>query len=238
MITLVFTFFDNPAMLIRQATEWNHYAEEHKKEIAIIVVDDCSRESDAAETLAAVGVRGLTIEVYRVQWQIPWNQDGCRNLAMQRCRTEWAFMTDIDHVLPRDQVHHLLSFRPQRGEYYMPIQLLTDGTSLFRPHPNSYLMHREDYWSIGGYDEDFAGYYGSDGNFRGRAKGLGLREVYTGDFKTVVFRTQDIYDANTKGLGRKNTAYHVKSCPRLRRKSAGGPYVAQDPVRFEYERTL
>jgi hypothetical protein len=42
-------------------------------------------------------------------------------------------------------------------------------TSPYKPHPNSWLMTAKTYERIGGYDERFAGFYGTDSDFRDRA---------------------------------------------------------------------
>lgn len=242
MITLVLTYYDNPRMLARQIKEWRKY---DPRTIEVVLVDDCSLQSDAAEEVARAGGAGALqeagrLQVYRVQVHIPWNQDGCRNLAMREARTPWAFMTDIDHVLPADQVPELLRLSREGcdGEMYMPDQRLTNGKSLHRPHPNSYLIARRVFWSIGGYDEDFAGYYGSDRNFRDRACAMGLRPVYTPSVHVTVYRSSDITDACTRDLGRKGTEYDVRNVARLVNKGGGRAYVAQDAVRFSWERTL
>jgi hypothetical protein len=120
----------------------------------------------------------------------------------------------------------------------MPNQLLANGESLNRPHPNSYLMRRADFWHMGGYDEDFRGWYGTDGNFRRCAQAAGLTETHTQAFNTVVYRASDINDANTKDWGRKGSQYHVANNPELMKIRNGPPYRASKPIRFPYERQI
>ena len=33
---------------------------------------------------------------------VPWNQDACRNIGMKNVKTEWALMTDMDHIVPEE----------------------------------------------------------------------------------------------------------------------------------------
>ncbi|HMF59116.1 MAG TPA: glycosyltransferase [Vicinamibacterales bacterium] len=239
-ITLVYAFYDNKNMLLRHLREWLSYAPEAKVAIKIIVVDDASPSCNAADIVREFGYTGMDIQVYRVKKDTPWNQDGARNLAMTQCATEWAFMTDMDHLLPRSQAKLILEFvedSAEAGWYYMPNQYLVHGGSLNRPHPNTYLMRRDDFWRMGGYDEDFAGWYGSDGNFRKCAKGAGLMEIPIMHFHTVVFRAGDIQDANTK-LSRKEGPMYAPLNHKLERKRRGPPYRAVNPVRFEWKREL
>lgn len=232
-LTLVYAYYENPNMLARQLREWESYEDAHKQQLEIIVVDDCSQRVPALSVVKHYNV-ALPLTLYRIGVDIPWNQDGARNLAMRHCQTEWALMTDMDHMLPAHQVAAVLAFEPQAGNYYMPGQHLTCGSDLGRPHPNSYLMRREDFWQAGGYDEDFAGYYGSDGNFRRCMIAAGLHEHYTSDFYLIVFRTEDIFDANTKGLGRKHSPLWAKNNKRLAAKMRGAPYKATNHIRFPY----
>jgi len=238
-LTLVMAYYDNAQMLHRHCREWAQYPKVLRDRLHIIIVDDASPQFPAAVVLEEHKADlPKLLQLYRVKPNIPWNQDGARNLAMMKCKTVWAFMTDMDHLLPADQVRKVFEFPAMMGQYYMPDQHLTNGQSLNRPHPNSYLMSRPDFWTMGGYDEDFAGYYGTDGNFRRCAKGAGLVELSIKDFHTVVYRQTDIWDANTKDWGRKLTEYHVSYNPVLRKKLRLAPYRAERPVRFEYSQVL
>lgn len=238
-LTLIYTYYENPKMFERQLGNWMTYPKLLRDRTEIIVVDDGSKKAPALEVVQAEGgFPLLDLRIYRVLVDIPWNQDGARNLAMSECHTLWAFMTDMDHLLPPDQMALMLKMPLKHGEYYMPDQRLTNGESLQRPHPNSYVMSRSDFWTMGGYDEDFAGYYGSDGNFRRCARSAGLREIYVESVHTVVYRTEDEYDANTKEYGRKDSPLSAKRNPDLLRKMQGPPYRAVNPIRFPYERVV
>lgn len=236
-VTIVMSYYDNGDMLDTHIAHWEEYGAALRAAVQVIIVDDASPNKPAVMRLRGANV-GFPIRVFRIRTDIPWNQDGARNLGMYMCDTEWAFMTDMDHVLPAEQAAAMFNMQVQYGTYYMPGQLLTDGQSLNRPHPNSYLFARSDFWRMGGYDEDFAGYYGSDGNFRRCAQGAGLKETFTRAFNTVVYRTHDVFDANTKGLGRKDSPYHVKRNKALVAKAKGPVYRASRPMRFEYDRVL
>lgn len=244
-LTLVLAYYDNAGMLLRHLEEWRSYPQQARERVSLVLVDDGSPNKDAASVLHqwAGGADlsaslPLKTQVFRIVPNIPWNQDGARNLAMRHVVTHWAFMTDMDHLLPREEVMKVLAMDTRPRTYYLPNQLLADGTSLERPHPNSYLMRTLDFWSMGGYDEDFAGWYGSDGNFRRCAKGAGLREQPTRAFSTIVFRAHDIADANTRDWGRKGSPFHAVNNPVLQAKRTGRPYKAVNPIRFPWVRVL
>lgn len=236
-LTFVYAYYDNGDMLRRHLMEWAAYKPEHKSQIQIIIVDDASPNKPAMPIVQG-NYSGIDTRVYRVIPDIPWNQDGARNLGMARASTDWAFMTDMDHLVSRGQIGRMLAFEPLRGNYYLPNQYTTDGMNLRKPHPNTYLMHVEDFWSMGGYDEDFAGVYGSDGNFRKCCRGAGLLEIVTMSFHTVVYRGEDIEDARTTAYGRKESQFYRPHHPRLEAKAKGPPYKATDPIRFRYRREI
>jgi hypothetical protein len=239
-VTLVYAYYENPDMLRRHLEEWRQYSIEAKTSISVIVVDDGSPTHSAVKVTTEFGYTGVDLRVYRVKEDIPWNQDGARNIGMFEAQTEWCLMMDMDHLLTKSQVDEMLKFVDEKAEprvYYMPNQHTKDGVDLQRPHPNGYLFRRSDFWAMGGYDEDFAGWYGSDGNFRKCAKGLGLIEAPITDFYTVVYRSTDILDANTK-LSRKDGPMYAPLNPLLNAKRKGPAYYAKNPLRCAYQRLL
>ncbi len=40
----------------------------------------------------------------------------------------------------------------------------------YKPHPNTWLLTTDLFYRIGGYDERFSGFYGTDGEFRNRVQ--------------------------------------------------------------------
>lgn len=91
---------------------------------------------------------------------------------------------------------------------------------------------------MGGYDEDFVGFYGSDGNFRKCAKGAGLSEVIIREFALVMYGSTDIDDARTTTLTRKEGEYWAARNPMLNAKRMGPAYKAVNPLRVAYRRVL
>jgi hypothetical protein len=99
----------------------------------------------------------------RVTEDILWNQPGAKNLAMKFVPTDWAFITDSDHLITEETVSNLLEFSPKQGTFYR-VGRLKDGQPC-QPHPNTFLLRKSDFFSIYGYDEDFCGNYGYDDSF-------------------------------------------------------------------------
>lgn len=237
-VTLVYAYYDNPDMLRRQFAEWMQYPDEFVEQVEFIVVDDASPKVPAMAVALTTPVP-MNLSIYRVQVDKPWGQDGARNIGMFNCATDWALLSDMDHLLGHREIVKLLGLlgRARAGSYFMPMRVKTSG-ELYHPHPNSFVFNKSDFWAMGGYDEDFVGFYGSDGNFRKCARGCGLREVLVEDFRLMLFGTNDVPDANTKGLTRKEGPFWAAKDPVLNAKRMGPPYRAINPLRAAYSRVL
>lgn len=239
MITIVTAYYDNARMFDRQLREWERYPEGTAR---VIVVDDGSPNYPAELVLRNHWLGGgkATPALYRVEQDRPWGQDAARNIGMHVAVTPWCLMTDMDHMLTERNVMAADEFsksKARSGQYYMPRRFRTNGVE-YHPHPNSFLFSRQDFWEMGGYDEDFVGFYGSDGNFRKCAKGAGMQEVQIRDFALVMYGADDIPDARTTTLTRKEGDLWAAKNPVLNAKRVGPPYRAINPLRAPYRRVL
>lgn len=200
-ITLVYSYFDNPNMLKRHQEEWSKYA--NKEQFEIIIVDDCSINSPAMEKLYDTGIK---TRLFYVKTQIPWNQDGARNLAMKHAEG-WCLLLDMDMLLPKEEAEILLTYDLHPEVIYKNVRRSIKNNSI-SCHSNTYLITSKTFWDFGGYDEHFSGYYGSDYAFKKR-----LRRFY-GELKSspILLHALNgiISDATTKSLGRKNTNYDIR----------------------------
>lgn len=244
--SIVMPYYDNPGMLDRHIDEWMKWPGEAPIGLKVVIVDDGTPNGSAADVLRArlseIEKKGIALECYRVLHDIPWNQDGARNLGMRECGTEFALMADMDQLLPARMAERLIQLTRsgtiRERTYLMPRQWVYETRQEIPPHPNTFLFRVSDFWSMGGYDEDFAGSYGSDGNFRKCAKGSGLTEIWTRDFGMIVFRRTDIPDASTRTLGRKESDFHSAKNPVLNAKRRGPPYKAERPIRFNWRKEI
>lgn len=239
MLTLVYPFYENYNMLRVHLEMWSRYDRRDRSLVRVIIVDDGSPTGSAAQVIRDADFTALSIRCFRIDQDIPWNQDGARNLGMKHVTDQWALMSDMDHVLDSINVTNALMFastQARRFTYYMPTRIRPSrGTGLAEmPHPNTFLMHQQDFWEIGGYDEDFAGVYGSDGNFRKNARGLGLSERSTSHFNMIQFTGEDVVDSRTNRYSRKDGPYYRANFPHLEEKRRGPAYKAQNPLRFKW----
>ena len=138
MFTISLTFYNDHEHLHRHIDAWRTYPDIPKQ-----IIDDGSKEPPQAD-----------VPIYRIQEDIAWNIPGARNLGAAVCPTEWILFCDMDQTFSKESIDQLCNTRLERGKFY-------SFTRIGRPRTcGTMLVNRLDYWAVGGYDEDFAGFYG------------------------------------------------------------------------------
>lgn len=227
--TLVMAYYENGGMLKRHFKEWNTYADNDFK---IILVDDGSQKDPAIKRVKKCK---FPLELYRIKKDIPWNQNGARNLGMTHSEG-WCLMTDMDHLLTKNQFDVLYRLKLDKNIHYVPGRQKANG-SWYKRHPNSYILHRDLYWKAGGYDEFFSGFYGTDATFRRQLASVSERVELGHSFYLTLYGRDVIADASTVNYGRKGSEYQVGNNPEVReRKRLGAPPIP--PLNFPWERLL
>jgi len=241
-ITITMPYYDAPEMLREHLKYWQAYSDEVKENVRVVLVDDGSPTSPAIDVLKDADLPGFPIELYRVLENIPWNHGGARNLCMDRVTDEgWILTTDIDLVLGIESIEKLMQLELDPAKVYMPNRLDPQGDEwvVMKRHPESYVMTREMFWKIGGFDEDFTGYWNGVFNpFRFALKRTAERVMF-----------DDIYLKNYSGTiegamvtewGRRGSEYDIHNnrdlC--LKRRFIKNNYNPKNPLRFNWEREL
>lgn len=244
ILTIIMPFYDNAGMLRLQYEGWRSWPEKLKRRTKIILVDDGSPEP-------AANVERLDdlpeVEIYRVTEDRPWHQHAARNLGADRAGQGWMLLTDMDHVLTADAARSLFKAmdkgRLDASTIYMLDRVEADtglptlnNHGLPKPHPNSFVVTRETYWKIGGYDEDYCGVYGTDGLFKERA----FRIARKGHLVVPLTRYwRDIVeDASTRTLARKEGREPGAKQRIWRDKAARGDANKVTVLNFPWERVL
>lgn len=199
-LTLVVPYYENPTMLVEQQRVWRDYPEDLKARLHVIVVDDGSPEHQAAGYAADPGV--ASFRLYRIGVDVRWNWLACRNLGVDQSTTEWVLLTDIDHVLPAETLRALLGDQLQSRSVYRFSRVDAPHLTPYKPHPNTWLMTRTMFDAIGGYDERFSGYYGTDAEFRDRVQATAKAVVLRPEVM-IRYPGEVIADARTTNYGRK-----------------------------------
>lgn len=201
--TLIFPYYENPAMLTRQLDHLAKLPADVRAHLSLVVVDDGSpdhpldvHDLDCMEALVA------DAQLFRITVDVRWNWIACRNLAVRHAHTDWVLMTDIDHLVPEATCRRIQEVKLDTRSIYRFSRVDAPEFTPYKPHPNSWLMTRKMFDKVGGYDERFSGYYGTDGMFRDRCQAT-AREVVMLPEALVRVPREVVPDASTTRYGRK-----------------------------------
>lgn len=233
-LTLVFPYYNSSNMIPIQVEYWNSYSQSSKDRIKIIVVDDGSTESQKLTKHLDINNVNVEIELYEILDHIDWNECGANNLGIAMADTPWVFRCDIDYLIPPHVLDTVLTMNPSEEYVYTFMMKFWDGPNQptapenTKCGPNIFLVKKNIFWKVGGYDEDFAGIYGSDMIFRWKLHQVAKEKVLSHLFLEAV------YSGSTHELSRDATkAYEL-----CEKKKSGAIPLSQDCLRFRWRRTL
>lgn len=230
-ITLVMAYYDNPTMLEMQFDLLRDLPQDIKDHIRLTLVDDCSPNFPAR---LREGI-GIDAQLYRVSVDVRWNQDAARNIGVNHCETDWVLLTDMDHMVSAETWQHLLD--PVQHFYtnrvYSFRRVKAPKMEEYKAHPNSWFMATSLFKKIW-YDERFAGYYGTDGDFKERGQRIAKFEQLKAQLITV---PRDLVpDAATNTYTRKEP-WDFENIKRIRaQRLRDGNYNKPKVLTFPYER--
>jgi hypothetical protein len=202
-LTIVFPYYENPRFLETQAQTWRAYPADLLPHLTVIVVDDGSPDPCVKPSGVPCAVR-----LFRIGVDIRWNWLAARNIGAHHAHDGWLLLTDMDHVVPAETLRSVMTGTLDPGVVYAFSRREHTGEAI-GPHSASFLMTREMFWKIGGYDEALSGHYGTDGDWRRRiwrVTGIQVltdvlvRHEYQADSSTRRYLRKQPQDANVKRL--------------------------------------
>lgn len=162
LVTLAMAAYGQPLMLEVWFDTLRSYPYVVLSQMELIIVDDCGEPAvEIPEDIQAL----LPCQLFRVTKDIPWNQPGARNLALEHARTRLILFVDPDMVFPAGMMNKMLLAGLELEEHRVIRFQLRHRLGLFKGHidassPNTWFLHVEDFRRIGGYDEDYSGHKG------------------------------------------------------------------------------
>lgn len=158
MFNIIYSVCDaNPDVLEKHIKIWKSIPTNIITRLRFFIIDDCSKIPLSLNIDFPIN---LTIP--RITTDIYWNPPGAKNLGFLLADNDWTFSCDIDHFTPVESFEKMLSLDKKRNNLYLFERFLPNGESRRKNTPNIFIIHREDFWKTGGYDEDFSGYHGFD----------------------------------------------------------------------------
>lgn len=226
-LSLVIPYYNSSNIIPKKFEEWQAYDDDIKKCLEIVIVDDGSPESTAFSSHWVD--TNLDIKLYKIDVDIPWNECGANNLGFKVATNPWILRSDVDWCIPNEVLRHIMTMQLSEDSYYVfPGRNFGTKEEISSPY-NIYVMHRDTFWKVGGYDEDCRGHYGSDLTFRHRVdrvfhvKQVGLDGKYV----------EGYYGAsNQHGLQRDGTFCRNM----LKEKIEKNDLMPKDCIRFTWSR--
>lgn len=220
-LTMALAYYENPTMLRRQLGNIVAMAPEVRERLTLIVVDDCSPSHPALEVVS--DFPDIAVRLFRMEVDIPWNQDACRNLAVSQTEDgTWLLLTDMDHIPPEETIRAIMSEKLDPSAFYTFARISAPDMTPYKPHPNSYVMLKALYDLAGGYDERWAGVYGTDGAFRTRLNQIARAKAF--DEPLVRYGREVIADASTTQFERRSEENSILRSERgAKIREEGGP---------------
>jgi hypothetical protein len=266
MLSLVMPYYMNPRMLSWHLRVWrDEWSASLKDQVEIVIVDDGSPAGETAEEVLKVLVSQATtlvglpkINLYRVLEDRPWHQHGARNLGAHVATGKWMFMTDMDHVVPASTMVEILRLLPTlheskvltfgrvdapatltwKADHWTEFARTRRGDGSLKPHANSFVVRRDRYWKLGGYDEDLCGIYGTDKHFRSRLFGAHTVEQHV-DYAPIIRVDRNvIHDASTRNVDRNDPERGLKKRRVHALKQSEGRSRQITTLNFPWERVV
>ena len=140
----------------------------------ICIVDDCSKKL-ATEVLEDFDKSNLDLTILRVKKDLYCNIAGVRNLSAKECKTDWMVILDMDTIITQKlakSMLNLINIDPGNCfKFNRKVSKNIFHKKNGKLHPAVCLLRKEDYWKVGGCEEDLVGHYGqTDPIFWYRAK--------------------------------------------------------------------
>ena len=242
-ITITLPYYDQPEMLKKQLEVWSAYPAEVAERVNVIIVDDGSPNFPAySELMNNIVEPAFPISLYRINENIPWNHGGARNLAMKDA-CGWCIITDMDHTITGEDMRKLLKMNLKKNSYYMFARkkVMPDNSIIpLGRHVDSFLLTKKAYWNVGGYNEEFSGYWnGVSWLFRHNLKNL-FHCIKLPNVFLTYYDLDTISDASVLNWPKKGSQYDIKTWPNIyaKYKKSLKNYKPVNPFRFTWEKLI
>jgi hypothetical protein len=217
-VTLIVPYYESAEFFAHQLAVWSSYLQSLAQHLSIIVVDDGSPHP------AVMPVTSLNLRLFRIEVDVPWNWLAARNIGAHHAADGWLLLTDMDHVVP-EQTLLAVIYGARDPEVAYGFSRVEHTGEPIGPHSASFLLTRDLFWRIGGYDERLSGVYGTDGSYRKRL----MRTTPVQILREVLVRYEYVSDASVTQYERKTPSMRAARRDRFAQVSSDQPRTLSFP---------
>lgn len=179
LITVNLSYYNQSKdMVLKHLSYWKQFSSEVLEKMTFFIIDDGSKVP-ISDILSNDDIKGIDVRIFRIDKDIKYNIGGMRNLGAKCCNTPYYFILDMDTLINKDCVENLLKLASaninKNKVFKFNRKVLNNNKhpKNNKTHPAVCLIRLDDYWKIGGCDEDFVGNYGqTDPHFWYRSKNI------------------------------------------------------------------
>ena len=220
-VTLGTTYYENPDNLRLFISNHIHHVDE------LFVVDDGSSLYPIEDFIDEIDYSNLT--VYKVTKDYGFNSHGCRNLIGKMSKNDWIIFMDSDRVMnyPDDMMKNIKS----RTNLKTNTRYRLIVTTNLHASVNDYFIHREHFFSAGGYDEELQGIRNGDRSFFRQLLAAGGKERVLYDCEIRFLR-----GPSTRKEASKNDRFMTKKEEDLLQQRESSPNPNKPILMFEWKK--
>lgn len=150
MISAIIPVYNNESTLIKNI---NRLWEVDKITEVVCVFDGYSCNNSVRKYIEAK--KGKVVSNYP---NIPWGNSRARNIGAINASNDYLLFIDVDHTIKKQ----IWLYRHGFNDRIYKFKRVLKKTEW---HCNTLLMHRDLFFSVGGYDERFCGHYGYEDRY-------------------------------------------------------------------------
>lgn len=186
--TIGSTYYNNPKNLEEFLKIHQPYADE------IIIVDDGSDDPITNYIQPLPNLR-----IFRVTKDYGFNSHGCRNLIMKQARNDWVILMDLDRKFLEPDIGFANIQREKLNPRvrYRFVMHVKPGMGI-HPSVNDFLIHKNHFFSVGGYDEEIIGQRWGDREMFDSLKTFGIEKILYGVDLCFTRRASLLLSINSK----------------------------------------
>lgn len=193
ILSVCFPYHNQPAMLAVQHDHFRNIPKWVADAIEVVVCDDASDKPARHDPRAQVDTR-----VFRIRPpHIAWSHRCATNIAAHHATGDWLLLTDIDHIVENKTLQHLVAaLDTYDTERVYTFRRRDRGGNYIKPHPDTWLIHRDMWARIGGWDERYRGLYGQNARIWERVR-KHAGEPFPLPFDLVLYTRDIVPDASS-----------------------------------------